>query len=56
MTELGITYAEINVEENPEEAFLLVEAGWRAMPVVIDQETDDEWGGFNRTRIENMVR
>jgi glutaredoxin len=55
MTSLGITYAEINVEENPDEAMRLVEEGWRAMPVVIDQETDAEWGGFRRDLIENMV-
>lgn len=52
MTQLGIPYTEINVQEAPEALETLKKLGWQQLPVVEHKTTS--WSGFQPDRIENL--
>ena len=56
LTKHGITYKEINVEEQPTAMEELIERNLRSMPVV---EVDGDWakafGGFQPDKLEKLL-
>lgn len=56
LTNLGLTYKEINVEEQPTAVEELIERNLRSMPVVVvDDNWDGAFGGFQPERLERLV-
>ena len=54
----SIPFTEINVEEAPEYAQMLVDEGWRGMPVVKVSYQDvviSSWSGINRTELDDLA-
>lgn len=51
----GITYKEINVDEQPTAMEELIERNQRSMPVVlVDENWDEAFGGFQPDRLEKF--
>ncbi len=48
----GVEYTEINVEDHPATAQALVDAGWRAMPVV--DTGNESWSGMNMEKLKGL--
>lgn len=56
LTRYGLTYKEINVEEQPSAMEELIERNLRSMPVVlVDDNWDSAFGGFQPDRLEELV-
>lgn len=56
LTNLGLTYKEINVEGQPTAMEELIERNLRSMPVVlVDDNWDGAFGGFQPDRLEGLV-
>ena len=57
LTKHGITYKEINVEEQPTAMEELIERNLRSMPVVVvDGNWDNAFGGFQPDRLEELSK
>lgn len=57
LTKKGVTYKEINVEEQPTALAELYEHNLRSMPVVlVDDNWDEAYGGFQPDKLEELVR
>lgn len=53
MDRFGIPYATVDLATNPTQRARLIQAGWRAAPVV---ETDlDAWSGYQPERIRGLA-
>ena len=56
LTKHGVTYKEINVEEQPSAMAELYEHNLRSMPVVVvDGDWDNAFGGFQPDRLEELA-
>ena len=56
LTKHGLTYKEINIEEQPTAMEELFERNLRSMPVVVvDGDWDEAFGGFQPDRLEGLV-
>ena len=53
MDKMGIEYDTVNISENPEALEKLIELGYRAAPVVIND--NDSWAGFNPDKIGELA-
>jgi len=55
LTKHGLTYKEINVEEQPTALEELIDRNLRSMPVVlVDDNWDEAFGGFQPDRLERF--
>lgn len=56
LTKRGLTYKEINIEEQPTATEELIERNLRSMPVVVvDGNWSGAFGGFQPDRLEGLV-
>lgn len=53
MTELGLTFAEVDISKDAVALKRLKSLGFRGAPVVETAETS--WGGFDESKIRNLV-
>ncbi len=53
LDKIGVSYSTIDVTENEEAFDMLIEKGFKAMPVV--NAGDDWWSGFNPEKINGLV-